>query len=83
MRQSGARVALALIDVELPGSGGHQVSRLLQSLDQVPVLFMSGYDRDSLVAEGRLDSSAEMLSKPFSVSKLLGAVHQRLDAIRH
>jgi CheY-like chemotaxis protein len=80
VQQSNAQLSLALIDVELPGLGGAEVSQIIQTLQTVPVLFMSGYDRESLVADGRLEASAELLSKPFTVTGLLEAVETRLHA---
>jgi two-component system OmpR family response regulator len=82
MQQADSPVSLALIDVDLPGLGGSEVSQMLQALQQVPVLFMSGHERDALIAEGRLDPAADMLSKPFTVNGLIGAIHERLEAAR-
>lgn len=80
VQDATAPVALALIDVELPGLGGSDVSQILQTLRPVPVLFMSGYEREGLVADGKLEASAEMLSKPFTVTGLIAAVEARLAA---
>jgi CheY-like chemotaxis protein len=79
VQEAGSPLALALIDIELPGLGGAEVSQILQSLQQVPVLFMSGYERESLIADGKLDASAEMLSKPFTVKGLIAAIESRLS----
>ena len=73
-----APVSLALIDVELPGLGGSEVSQILQTVRPMPVLFMSGYERDGLVADGKLPASADMLSKPFTVNGLIAAIAARL-----
>ena len=78
VQQATAPVSLALIDVELPGLGGSDVSQILQTVRPMPVLFMSGYERDGLVADGKLPASADMLSKPFTVNGLIAAIAARL-----
>jgi DNA-binding response OmpR family regulator len=80
VKTSKAPVSLALIDVELPGLGGSDVSQILQTVRPVPVLFMSGYEREGLVADGKLSASAEMLAKPFTVNGLIAAIEARLAA---
>lgn len=76
VRDAPEPVTVAIIDIELPGPGGSDIARALQSLQQLPVLFMSGYDRDDLVAQGKLDSNAAMLTKPFTVQSLLTAIDE-------
>ena len=78
VQQAATPVALALIDVELPGPAGSGVSGILQTVQGVPVLFMSADEREALVADGKLDASADMLSKPFTVTGLIAAVESRL-----
>jgi DNA-binding response OmpR family regulator len=77
-QQADSPLSLALIDVELPGLSGSDVSQILQTIRPVPVLFMSGYEREDLVADGRLQESATLLSKPFTVHGLLSAIESRL-----
>ena len=78
VQQVNAPLSLALIGVELPGLSGAEMSQMLQTVRPVPVLFMSGDERDTLVAGGRLERSAELLSKPFTVNELLLAVESCL-----
>jgi DNA-binding response OmpR family regulator len=82
VRDASQAVTVALIDIELPGPGGSAIARSLQSMQQVPVLFMSGYDRDDLVAQGKLESGAHMLTKPFTVQSLLTALDARIPPDR-
>jgi len=80
VQQATGPVSLALIDIELPGLGGSDGSQILQTVRPVPVLFMSGHEREALVADGKLEPSAEMLSKPFTVTGLIAAIEARLAA---
>lgn len=71
-------VALALIDVTLPGADGFEVYRRLSARKPgLPVIFISGrYAGDLLVeAEGKT-----ILQKPFSPKDLLAKVRSLLDA---
>jgi DNA-binding response OmpR family regulator len=83
VQQVDSSLSLALIGVELAGLSGAEMSQLLQIVRPVPVLFMSGDERDKLVADGKLERSAGLLCKPFTVNGLLAAVESRLAAARH
>ena len=83
VQQTLTRIDLAIIDVDLPGVGGQEVARWLQALHSFPVLFMSGYSHEHLVARAMLSADAPLLAKPFTVAGLLAAIRQRLaDAVR-
>lgn len=70
--------SLMVTDVVLPGIKGPALAQLLrQRWPKLPVLYVSGYVRAALEAEGtHLDD--ELLSKPFGASALLRSVRQRL-----
>jgi hypothetical protein len=44
------------------------------------LLYTTGYARDAIVHEGRLDSGVELITKPFSYSNLAAKVRDVLDA---
>ena len=82
------RVDLLLTDVVLPGGiGGRELSELLVSRDDtLCVLYMSGYTENSIVHNGRLDTGALLLQKPFRKEKLAEKVTQALltgSHVRH
>lgn len=71
VRTHDAPVSLALIDVELPGLSGRFVADSLRTRSQLPVVFMSDNDRETLIANGRIDESAPLLRKPFTIDGVL------------
>ena len=73
---------LLLTDVVLPGGkSGRQVAETLATrYPDLPTIFMSGYTRDSVVRDGRLDPDIEFLEKPFMPETLLRKVREVLDA---
>ena len=74
-------VDLLLTDIMLPGGmNGRQVADAAKRENAaLKVLFMSGYPRDAIVEQGRLEPSARLLSKPFNPTTLVQAVREILD----
>ena len=71
-------IDIALVDVDLPGQGGREVSvDLKQAIPGARVVFITGEDIDRLVAEGRLPEDAVVLRKPFTVAALVDTVRTR------
>ncbi len=73
---------LLLTDMVLPrGGNGREVAEMLRERHPgLKVLYMSGYTRDSIVHDGRLDEGIEFLEKPFTPETLLQKVRLVLDA---
>jgi two-component system cell cycle sensor histidine kinase/response regulator CckA len=74
VRQSASGIDLLITDVVLPRMSGRQlIDRLQAFLPELPVLFMSGYDR---LAFGRQDPvpAEHFLQKPFDCEELSAAV---------
>jgi PAS domain S-box-containing protein len=75
-------VDLLLTDVVMPGSlNGRQLADKASFLRaNLRVLYMTGYARNAIVHQGRLDAGINLISKPFSFEELAAKVRQRLDA---
>jgi CheY-like chemotaxis protein len=73
---------LLLADLVLPGGvGGREIARMLQERHSaLKVIHMSGYTRDSVTHDGRLDEGIEFLEKPFVPQALLAKVRAVLDS---
>ena len=66
---------LVILDVGIPKLNGLEVCRCLRTSSNVPLIIVTGRDRDCEVIEG-LDAGADdYLCKPFSVGVLLARVN--------
>jgi CheY-like chemotaxis protein len=72
-------IDLVLTDMVMPGMTGQELTaRLLQSLPDIRVLYMSGYSERAAADCARGESAMRLLAKPFSRWALLRAVHEIL-----
>jgi DNA-binding response OmpR family regulator len=78
-RQEGARIALVILDVLMPGVTGPELGRRLGALNlPAKLLFVSGFTPESIPVE---QVTADMLlQKPFSQSTLLERVRQLMHS---
>jgi len=71
---------LLLTDVVLPGKNGRQLAdEVLRRHPGVKVIFMTGYSRNAIVHQGRLDRGAELISKPLIEGVMARKIRQTLD----
>ena len=83
LQQRDTRIDLLLTDVVLPGMNGRELSRKAQSLRPgLKVLFMTGYSRNAVVHQGRLDADVELIQKPITQDQLSARIRTLLDAKR-
>jgi CheY-like chemotaxis protein len=81
IEQKDARIDLLLSDVVLPGMNGRVLMAQAQRhRPELKVLFMTGYSRNAIVHQGRLDPGIEMIQKPMSQRELAGRIRDMLDA---
>ena len=74
---------LVLLDLMLPGTDGIALMREIGRTANVPVIFVSAYGQDQLVARAFDAGAADYVVKPFSPTELVArirAVLRRLDA---
>ncbi len=73
-------VELLFTDVVLPGLNGRQLAdQALTMRPDIKVLFTTGYTRNAIVHNGRLDEGVELITKPFTFDALASKVRQILD----
>jgi len=74
-------VDLLFTDVVLPGLNGRQLADEAQKIvPQLKVLFTTGYTRNAIVHDGRLDEGVTLVTKPFTYSAIASKVRTVLDS---
>jgi len=75
----GKAIDLLLTDVVMPGKNGRILSEeLVRQNPELKVLFMTGYSRDAIVHDGRLDAGISLLQKPVSQRDLASRIRSLL-----
>jgi CheY-like chemotaxis protein len=78
--RSEQRVDLLFTDVVLPGKTGRVLAdAALELRPGLKVLFTTGYSRNAIVHQGRLDAGVQLISKPFTFEQLAGRIRDILD----
>ncbi|MFL5083490.1 MAG: ATP-binding protein, partial [Xanthobacteraceae bacterium] len=76
-----ADIDLLFTDVVMPGgvNGRELADQALRLRPGLKVLFTTGYTRNAIVHQGRLDPGVQMISKPFSFAELGAKMRALLD----
>jgi CheY-like chemotaxis protein len=73
-------IDLLLTDIVMPGMNGRQLAEKLSSRQpSIKVLYMTGYSRNAIVHQGRLDPGVSLLQKPITQVMLARRVRELLD----
>jgi CheY-like chemotaxis protein len=76
------RIDLLLTDVVMPGMNGRELGRRAEALRPgLAVLYMTGYSRNAVVHQGRLDEGVELIQKPVSQTQLANRIREILDLV--
>ena len=79
--QTRSEIQLLFTDVGLPGTNGRQLADDALSLrPDLKILFTSGYARNAIVHQGRLDHGVQLLTKPFTRAQLATRIREVLDS---
>ena len=74
------RIDLLLTDIVMPGLNGRELADQLHHRQSgLRVLFMTGYSRDAIVHQGRLDPGVSLLQKPVNQALLAAKIREILD----
>lgn len=74
-------VELIFTDVVLPGMNGREFAdRALKMRPHLKVLFTTGYTRNAIVHDGRLDDGVSLVTKPFTFAAIASKVRTVLDS---
>ena len=77
---SDKKPALILLDLMLPGSSGIELMTDILSVANVPIIFLSAYGQEDVVARAFDMGAADYVVKPFSKTELLARIRA---ALRH
>jgi PAS domain S-box-containing protein len=73
-------IDLLLTDIVMPGLNGRQLAdEARKLLPDLKVLYMTGYSRNAVVHQGRLDEGVDLLQKPVSQAELAHKIRIVLD----
>lgn len=76
---------LILLDIEMPGISGLEVCKKIRASDNnfnVPIIFLTANNEESLIAEAFKVGGSDYISKPFSTQELLVRVESQLNSVR-
>jgi CheY-like chemotaxis protein len=73
-------IRLLLTDVVMPGMNGRKLAEAAKSLvPRLKILYMTGYSRNAIVHQGRLDPRVDLIQKPVTRERLATTVRKLLD----
>jgi two-component system NtrC family sensor kinase len=74
-------ISMLFTDVVLPGgmNGRQLADEARRRRPKLKVLYATGYTRNAIIHQGRLDAEVELLTKPFTAEALTRKVRQILD----
>jgi signal transduction histidine kinase len=80
--EKAERVDLLFTDIVLPGENGRALADRAQIVRPgLRILFTTGYSRNAIVHQGRLDADVHLISKPFTFEQLAAKVRDVLDML--
>jgi len=78
--QHKADIQLILMDILMPGLTGIQTSRFIRRITpDIPIIFLTAYDRTQPMEAEVYQKNAQLLNKPFSIPALSQAIHQEMQ----
>ena len=69
---------LVLLDLVLPGTDGVEMMQRVPALEDLPVIFISGYGRDETIARALELGASDYIVKPFSPTELTARIRAAL-----
>lgn len=80
LRNADTRVDLLLTDVVMRGMNGRELAEKAKKIrPSIPILFMTGYSRNAVIHQGRIERDIELLQKPISQAQLSSRIRDMLD----
>ena len=74
-------IGLLLTDVVMPGMNGRKLADAARSIRaDLKILYMTGYSRNAIVHQGRLDPGVDLIQKPVAAELLAASVRRVFDS---
>jgi CheY-like chemotaxis protein len=74
-------IRLLLTDVVMPAIDGRKLAdEVRRRWPALKIVFMTGYSRDAIVHQGRLDPGVELIQKPITSEQLAATIRRALDS---
>jgi CheY-like chemotaxis protein len=81
LNDPGEKIDLLLTDVVMPGMNGRQLVDLAKAKrPELKILYMTGYSRNAIVHQGRLDPGVSLIQKPISEQELSLRIRSLLES---
>jgi two-component system NtrC family sensor kinase len=79
--ESESNISMLFTDVVLPGgmNGRQLADEVRRRRPDLKVLYATGYTRNAIIHQGRLDAEVELLTKPFTAEALARKIRQVLS----
>ena len=83
--EKGVEIDLLFTDVVLPGgmTGAQVAAKARELYPSLKVLFTTGYARNAIFHQGRLDKGVQLITKPFNFEDLSTKIRDVLDGLTH
>jgi CheY-like chemotaxis protein len=76
----GDEIDILLTDVTVPGKNGRQIAdEIVARQSNIKVLYMTGYSRNAIVHQGRLNPGVEVIQKPLTQESLAVKIRETLE----
>lgn len=73
-------ISMLFTDIVMPGINGRELAdKTRECAPDMPILFTTGYTRDTTFQDGMVDRGVVLLSKPFNMEQLARKIRQVLD----
>jgi PAS domain S-box-containing protein len=80
LAQTDRDIDLMLTDIVMPGQNGKQLGdEAMRLRPALSVVYMTGYSRNAVVHQGRLDAGVDLIQKPVSQGELAVRIRRALD----
>ncbi|ATX81353.1 PAS domain S-box-containing protein [Mariprofundus ferrinatatus] len=80
-RESSKEISLLITDIVMPRMGGVELAEAARKIrEDIPVIFITGYDREQSLADSHGGDKSMLLNKPFEVAYLSQVIRNLIDA---